>query len=224
MARLLAKPANKQTLAVALIRQRGAVNTFSLLIMFLLSISCFTFGSLYFESSHKNKLLSAEVDKLKDSQVLLMVPDEQAEVMANWMANNPDFVQSFIEKARQGETTLLPIGPGVEQPVSHIGNSQQASIEQAVDQKAAKTLNKSKTMEQDYAQETERSAAIKPLEVKPSQEKAGVSNKASNALQAKTQSTEPVTKAVTLTETDDGVKMIRLPHGGVLITTREPSE
>ncbi|MCL1050679.1 hypothetical protein L2755_13760 [Shewanella abyssi] len=98
---------------------KGAVNTVSLLLIFLLSIAAFSLGSLYFELRYKHQLLVAEVAQLKDSQILFMVPDEQAEVMANWMAENPVFVQSFIARARKGEITTMPIGDGsVEQNIA----------------------------------------------------------------------------------------------------------
>ncbi len=186
----------KAAMKLSSIWQRGEINTLSLLLMFLLSIASFTFGSLYFESQHKNKLLSSEVQKLKNSQVLLMVPDKQAEVMAKWMAENPHFVSSFVDKAKQGESTVLPIGPGALQQSSGRSVSLQSSDLVAGERKAA-----SISLQQ-------------PKKIKPILEQ-----------QQTPKSTAPAPKqSITLSESADGVKLISLPHGGIRVTTREPGK
>ncbi|ABZ76036.1 conserved hypothetical protein [Shewanella halifaxensis HAW-EB4] len=228
------------------ILQRGEMNTLSLLLLFLLSIASFTFGSLYFESQHKNKLLSSEVQKLKNSQVLLMVPDEQAEVMANWMANNPHFVQSFVDKAKQGEATVLPIGPGAHQgeqsqlPLTSHNGDESASVntsEKVIQGALVKppegkqalratlntapaekvTIKKSEPVENE-ASNDKSSLAEPSAQIEPSAQKEASDIKQNGNHNAKSK----VIKTVTVIEGDDGVKLISLPHGGIRVTTREP--
>ncbi|GIU36226.1 hypothetical protein L2719_19505 [Shewanella schlegeliana] len=225
-------------LKLRLSQQRGAMNTLSLLVMFLLSIATFTFGSLYFEQLHKIKSLSAEVKQLKDSQVLLMVPDEQAEVMANWMANNPHFVQSFVDKAKQGESTVLPIGPGIQQTPTNQSQSAKGNHLQMSDSSdeldpesepesraqlsGAKvnsaptgTLSQKSTIHKSQSEPMQNNKAM--TNSKPEQTKS-ISKVVTNTSNRLPQ------KSVTLTETADGVKLISLPHGGIRVTTREPDK
>lgn len=221
-----------------LILQRGAMSTLSLLLTFLLSITTFTFGSLYFEQVHKVKSLSAEVKQLKQSQVLLMVPDEQAEAMANWMANNPHFVQSFVDKAKQGESTVLPIGPGIQQKQSDQEKTKGLMMPDAGSASKSELEPKPKPK---HKQAPESSNRLTPAKVNPAS--SGALAKMTSTANA---SPEPLAereavpehaglikfsskerapkKAVTLTETAEGVKLISLPHGGIRVTTREPEE
>ncbi|MGS0682896.1 hypothetical protein ACVBIL_17290 [Shewanella sp. 125m-7] len=207
----------KSAIGQSVIQQRGEMNTLSLLILFLLSIASFTFGSLYFESQHKNKLLSSEVQKLKNSQVLLMVPDEQAEVMANWMAENPHFVQSFVDKAKQGESTVLPIGPGInqaEQAQTQRPKTQRPYMSTDVQQVSNKTVSASSV-------EKERLNNQSQLAESATKNKVGVANNNNNNTSANNLQ-QP--KSVKVNEREDGVKLISLPHGGIRVTTREPEE
>ncbi|GIU09976.1 MULTISPECIES: hypothetical protein [unclassified Shewanella] len=226
----------KALLKQSSILQRGEINTLSLLLMFLLSIASFTFGSLYFEAKHKNKLLSSEVQKLKNSQVLLMVPDEQAEVMANWMAENPDFVSSFVDKAKQGESTVLPIGPGAQQSSSQSVSSKSSGLADDEQQKQSVTQQKPVKPVSEKEQEQEKSSNGVIAKTEQKHTAAILSEldrdavltvtdeERSNAAKMKDSafnSTRVVKQAVMLNESPDGVKLISLPHGGIRVTTRE---
>ena len=224
----------KALLKQSSILQRGEINTLSLLLMFLLSIASFTFGSLYFEAQHKNKLLSSEVQKLKNSQVLLMVPDEQAELMANWMAENPDFVSSFVEKAKQGESTVLPLGPGAQQPSSQSVSSksrgladdeqQKQSVTQQKPVKPVSTKEQEKRLNGASAKTEQKHTAAILSELDRDAVLTVTDEERSNAAKMKDSafnSTRVVKQAVMLNESPDGVKLISLPHGGIRVTTRE---
>ncbi|WP_299807146.1 hypothetical protein [uncultured Shewanella sp.] len=222
------------------ILQRGEINTLSLLLLFLLSIASFTFGSLYFESQHKNKLLSSEVQKLKSSQVLLMVPDEQAEVMAIWMAENPHFVSTFVDKATQGESTVLPIGPGAmlqslgqsasSQPSELIVEklkSESVSRQEAIKVKALSEKDNEQASNGATAK-TEQQQTVALLQepyiaaelMDKTEERHSPSQVKDTAFSGK----RVAKQAVTLSESADGVKLISLPHGGIRVTTREPEK
>lgn len=228
----MAKAALKQSV----IQQRGEINTLVLLLMFLLSIASFTFGSLYFESLHKNKLLTNEVQNLKNSQVLLMVPDEQAEVMANWMAENPHFVRSFVDNAKQGESTILPIGPGAQQQSSSQAVSLKSS-DLVVDESKAESGSRQEPVKVNSLLEPEQKKAPNNVIANAEQQAvvserditAGLSDKPEERntpsnMNAAFSSKRVPKHAVTLTETPDGVKLISLPHGGIRVTTREPEK
>lgn len=181
-------------------KQQGAMSTLSLLLLFLLSITSFAFGSLYFEAQHKVKLLSAEVKQLQSSQVLLMVADEQAEVVAKWMQNNPHFVQPAIDKAKQGGSQALAIGPGGTERPPIIPN----------------TVSKAQVGDNPKVAPVPVKAIAREADVVENHKKRPLKEKPVNQVPVRPKS------AVTLEETDDGVKLISLPHGGVRVTTRDP--
>ncbi len=227
---------------------RGAVNTVSLLVMFLLSIAAFVLGSLYFELRYKNQLLLEEVAELKQSQILFMVPDEQAEVMANWMAENPVFVQSFVARARAGELTSMPIGDGsVEQLIQRsITQSNQSEAESSIaaDNSIENTVlepltidsakSKLPTTDNRLLQENDlpdidtahvvakidkQEPAAEYADDRLLQESNAVVEQANNELAPQMTYSLP-DKAQMLNITEEGVKLISLPHGGIRITTR----
>ncbi|MCG9729287.1 hypothetical protein L1D44_05435 [Shewanella sp. Isolate13] len=216
--------------------QRGGMSTLSLLLMFLLSVTTFVFGSLYFEQVHKVKSLSAEVKQLKQSQVLLMVPDDQAEVMANWMANNPHFVQSFVDKAKQGESTVLPIGPGIEQkPLNQelrtkanglmtpgSGQAQEHKQESETPNKLIATHVNSASSEELPPNSTAKQELIAPSKNNKVTSTATPEQEKTTSKVDLNMSNRHPQKQITLTETAEGVKLISLPHGGIRVTTREP--
>ncbi|MEZ9822050.1 hypothetical protein AB4238_15730 [Shewanella sp. 10N.286.45.A1] len=230
---------------------RGAVNTVSLLVMFLLSIAAFVLGSLYFELRYKNQLLQDEVAELKESQILFMVPDEQAEVMANWMADNPVFVQSFVARARAGELTLMPIGDGsVEQLIQNsITQSNQSAPENSttVGKSIDNTVLEPSTIEsaklkavatENRSLHENDSPSVDAVHVtakidgqelaenaddKQPKESYTAAEQASNGLAPQTIYSLP-DKAKMLNVTEEGVKLISLPHGGIRITTRAIEE
>lgn len=228
--------ANKQRQYDCKANSKGAVNTVSLLVMFLLSIAAFVLGSLYFELRYKNQLLLDQVAELKDSQILFMVPDEQAEVMANWMAENPVLVQSFVARARAGELTSMPIGDGsIEQLTqSSTAQSDQAkpqngvTADKSIDNTAADPLtidsediivagSDNRLLQQDDSPSVDTEQATVLLE-DPSTAKYDASE-----IIPETIYTLP-DKAQMLNITEEGVKLISLPHGGIRITTRALEE
>lgn len=145
-------------------------STVMALILFLLLVATIVTGSLYLDMRHKNKLLEAKIDQLEKSQVLLMVPDEQAQALADWMTKNPQMTESLIKQVKPGMQTKVEIGPGVTDvnPLADAQNKRQDPLGD---------------------------------DLKPD-----ASNK---------------TDAIKLSEDQDGVKVISLPHGGIRVTTRE---
>ena len=122
-----------------------------------------------------NARLQAEVTSLKSSQVMLMVPDEQAQQLSDWLGANPQQVEELINMARQGERLNVAIDaqlPALQQlpqaePGQQPDNRADSSQPPVVDSGAAST-------------------------------------------------------AITLESVDaQGIKVIRLPHGGIRVTTRE---
>lgn len=143
--------------------KQSGMSTMQLLVMFLLSVAAVVFASLYFDANNKNKALKQEVSRLEASQVLLMVPDEHAQDIANWLASHPEQTQSIIKMSEQPEQPLVAIGPAV---------NESTPLPEAQQNQVDSTTN------------------------------------------------EPVV----VSEDENGVKVIRLPHGGIRVTTREQKE
>ncbi|MCL1057858.1 hypothetical protein L2729_07555 [Shewanella gelidimarina] len=220
---------------------KGAVNTVSLLLIFLLSIAVFTLGSLYLELRYKHQLLVGEVAELKNSQILFMVPDEQADVMAQWMANNPTFVQSYAERARKGEITTMPLGDGRTESVARLESvepdTDAITINTATAQLGA--VNIAEQMIQKVTANTigERASDSDRLATNMTKDPAAAdikgtslplatidaNRKGAEVILDAPQLTPPV-KAKRVTINEDGVKLISLPHGGIRITTRALEE
>ena len=96
-------------------KSKGESNTFSIVVILLLSVAVFTLTSLYLEIRHKNELLVLEVERLEGTQVLLMVPDEQAEVVAKWMSDNPEATKAMLTQAKPQQEVKVSFGPGNEE-------------------------------------------------------------------------------------------------------------
>lgn len=95
-------------------------STTILLWLFLLTMSTVVTGALYFDMRHKNSLLEAQIAELENSQVLLMVPEEQAQPLADWMAANPKVTQSIIQQAKPGSQVRVEMGAsGLQSPVDN---------------------------------------------------------------------------------------------------------
>ena len=228
--------ANKQRQYDCKANSKGAVNTVSLLVMFLLSLATFVLGSLYFELRYKNQLLLDQVAELKDSQILFMVPDEQAEVMANWMAENPVLVQSFVARARAGEITSMPIGDGSIEQLTQSSTTQSdqakpkngVTADKSIDNTAADPL----TIDSEDVVVPASDNRLLQQDDSPSvdTEQATVLIEDSSAAKYDASEIIPETiytlpdKAQMLNITEEGVKLISLPHGGIRITTRALEE
>ncbi|WP_317846453.1 membrane anchored protein in chemotaxis locus [Shewanella inventionis] len=80
--------------------------------LFLCVIAIVVLGSLYLDSQRKMAVLTKEIEHLKASQVLLMVPEEQAENIANWLLTHPEQTQAMINQTAKDEARSVLIGPG----------------------------------------------------------------------------------------------------------------
>ncbi|BCV57484.1 membrane anchored protein in chemotaxis locus [Shewanella algae] len=141
------------------------------LALFLFLVALVVVAALYWDLRQKNRQLSEKVAQLESSQVLLMVPDEQAAIIADWMSRHPQQTASLLDVIRPKVTS----GTGPE---------------------ALTSANLSVP-----------SGDISP-ERTPGEAGAAV------PLPAQTEDTR-------VTELENGVKVIRLPHGGIRVTTRE---
>lgn len=87
------------------------MSTNSVLIILLMGIAILVLGALSLDYKRKNSLLQADVKRLESTQVLLMVPDEQAEAIATWLASHPDQTKAMLQLAAPGEQKAVAIGP-----------------------------------------------------------------------------------------------------------------
>lgn len=87
------------------------VSTNVVLIMVLMGIAIVCLGALSLDYHIKISLLRDEVKRLESTQVLLMVPDEQAEAIATWLASHPDQTKAMLKLASPGEQKAVTLGP-----------------------------------------------------------------------------------------------------------------
>ncbi|QYJ88723.1 hypothetical protein [Shewanella halotolerans] len=203
-------------------RQRQGLSTTVLLLFFLLLVCCLVTGSLYLDQRHKNGLLEEKIVQLEKSQVLLMVPDEQAKALADWMENNPEFTQSIIKQAEPGSQVRVEIGPEVPEAIARQeAVSLTDSLSQRTDSLNEQTANRDEQQEQTKltpllpAMEAE---ALSPSEHQSENQR---EQKVASATDKATQDGQTPSQPVKLSEDKDGVKVISLPHGGIRVTTRE---
>lgn len=128
-----------------------------MLALFLMTVAIFVLAGLSIDLYRKNEVLKVDVQRLENSQVLLMVPEEQAELIANWLEQHPTQTQSLINMVAQKQPHVDEI----------------------------KTVTKAQT----------------PLKMPESA--------SGNTLES---------------ESEDGVKVIKLPHGGIRVTTRDETD
>ncbi|PST65118.1 membrane anchored protein in chemotaxis locus [Shewanella algae] len=141
------------------------------LALFLFLVALVVVAALYWDLRQKNRQLSEKVAQLESSQVLLMVPDEQAAIIADWMSRHPQQTASLLDVIRPKVTSRT----GPEAPTS-------ANL------------------------------SVPPGDISP--ERTPGEAGAAVPLPAQTEDTR-------VTELENGVKVIRLPHGGIRVTTRE---
>lgn len=141
------------------------------LALFLFLVALVVVAALYWDLRQKNRQLSEKVAQLESSQVLLMVPDEQAAIIADWMSRHPQQTASLLDVIRPKMTS---------------GTEPEA--------------------------QTSTKLSVSPGDISPerTQGEAG----ATVPLPAQTEDAR-------VTELENGVKVIRLPHGGIRVTTRE---
>ncbi|AQS38877.1 hypothetical protein Sps_03760 [Shewanella psychrophila] len=219
-------------------KSQRKLSTSSVLIISLLTIGVFISSSLYLDIRHKNELLLLEIERLQQSQVLLMVPDEQAQALASWMAQHPEATQALLSQVKQGEKVTLEVGPGVNSTNAQVNSPVASPLALGSDDNTQ--LSASKSLEQVPS-------ALRPLEQMPSESvfleqraKSGdgthkhlheqdeqaislIANDLSLDEPSETLSNlaETLPKGSTLSVDEDGVKVISLPHGGIRVTTRE---
>lgn len=87
------------------------VSTNIVLIMVLMGIAIVCLGALSLDYHRKISLLRDDVKRLESTQVLLMVPDEQAEAIATWLASHPDQTKAMLKLASPGEQKAVTLGP-----------------------------------------------------------------------------------------------------------------
>ncbi|EDQ00671.1 hypothetical protein [Shewanella benthica] len=205
----------------------------SVLIIFLLALAVFVLSSLYLETRHKNELLLLDVERLQQSQVLLMVADEQAQVLATWVAQHPEATQALLSQVKQGEKVTLEVGLGVNsidvQTVSAVaaplafvdeGNTR-LSVPLALEHVPLPHVPLDPVPSKLSAKPSD--GTHKPSPERVEQAMSLIANDLSlddfSGTLANVVDTMP--KAVTFSVDEDGVKVIGLPHGGIRITTRE---
>ncbi|MBL4814026.1 MAG: hypothetical protein JKY74_00900 [Shewanella sp.] len=219
-------------------KSQRKLSTSSVLIIFLLSLAVFVLSSLYLEARHKNELLLLDVERLQQSQVLLMVPDEQAQALATWMAQHPEATQTLVSQVKQGEKVTLEVGPGV--------NTTDVQTASAVASPLALVDEGNTQVSVPLASEHVplRHAPLAPVDLVPLKLSAKPSDGTHKQSQVRVEQaisliandlslddvsetlsnvaeTMPKAKASTLSVDEDGVKVISLPHGGIRVTTRD---
>ena len=97
-----------------------------LLGLFLSFVIIVVLASLYADAYRKITLLREDVERLTSSQVLLMVPEEEAAGIADWLTKHPEQTQAIVRSASGGQAKSVLIGPNVHspnQPISYNGNT-----------------------------------------------------------------------------------------------------
>lgn len=173
---------------------KAQISTNVVLIMVLMGIAIVCLGALSFDYHRKNVKLRADVKRLESTQVMLMVPDEQAQVIADWLATHPEQTKAMLKMVAPGEHKAVTLGP--EASVAN-GENIPPLLEQVPD--TGKQL----------LPEPQPAA---PLAIQRLQTESTVA----------TEPRQGSTKIpVVITENADGVKVISLPNGGIRVTTRE---
>ncbi|QSX32702.1 hypothetical protein JYB87_13220 [Shewanella avicenniae] len=75
----------------------GVNTTAYRLIIFLLVVVLMSFATATWHFYDLSQKLKTRVDELASSQVMLMVPKEQAGVIANWMQQHPEQIASLLD-------------------------------------------------------------------------------------------------------------------------------
>jgi len=203
-------------------RAKRKMSTFSILIIFLLSIGVFVTTSLYFDVRHKNTFLLSEVERLQSSQVLLMVPDEQAEVVAKWMAEHPEATQALLSHAKPQQEVKVTVGPGVE-----VSEAQAHKTSQDKSRDTAQLGQDDIVVPSNIARTSDQQVDKRLTDGSSPDEAMDLSSLSSETPPNITEADgsklekELVEVPLTISENEDGVKVISLPHGGIRVTTRE---
>jgi hypothetical protein len=135
---------------------------------FLSFIAIVVLAGLYIDAHQKVASLQQDVARLTASQVLLMVPEDQAANIADWLTMHPEQTQAIIASAGKEHAQSALFGPGA--------------------------LDGGQLIEVDKLK----------YDIDPP---------------AKWQD-----QGVVMSENDQGVKVIRLPNGGIRVTTRDDKQ
>ncbi len=128
----------------------------------------FVLAGLYVDAHQKVASLQQDVARLTASQVLLMVPEDQAANIADWLTMHPEQTQAIIASAGKEHAQSALFGPGA--------------------------LDGGQLIEVDKVKyDIDTPAKWKDQEV-------------------------------VMSENDQGVKVIRLPNGGIRVTTRDDKQ
>lgn len=173
-------------------KSKTQISTNILLIIVLMAIAILCLAALSLDYHRKIMALRDDVKRLESTQILLMVPDEQAQAIASWLASHPDQTKAMLKLASPGEQKAVTLGP---------------ETFSAPETKIPPTL--------------EKPADDKPLQqatVDPVPESLRTEAPPAPATEAQSQSSNV---PVVISENADGVKVISLPNGGIRVTTRE---
>ncbi|MFV0595776.1 membrane anchored protein in chemotaxis locus [Shewanella sp.] len=169
------------------------MSTNILLIIVLMAIAILCLAALSFDYHRKIIALRDDVKRLESTQVLLMVPDEQAQAIATWLASHPDQTKAMLKLASPGEQKAVTLGP---------------ETFSAPETKIPPTLEKPADDKQSQQQ-----TAVDPVPESLRPETSSVLSTAAKS--------QPNNVPVVISENADGVKVISLPNGGIRVTTRE---
>ena len=200
-------------------KSKRKLNTFSIVVTLLLSVAVFVLTLLYLDVWRKNTLLILDIERLESSQVLLMVPDEQAEAVAKWMSENPEATKNLLGQAKPKQKVKVNFGPGTEIQKDSYGlfdeahNSNRLTTE--VEMFDEIKLNSNDELLISSGNKVETSTLLQD-DVQASQLSAIKVNNIDKSIDV-----NQVTGLHTISENAQGVKVIVLPHGGIRVTTRE---
>ncbi|QYJ80554.1 membrane anchored protein in chemotaxis locus [Shewanella acanthi] len=175
------------------------MSTNVMLVFVLMAIAIISLAALSLDYSHKISLLREDVKRLESSQVLLMVPDEQAKPIADWLASHPDQTKALLKLATPGEQKQITLGPE-----SEPSNAVPPLLENNTKPENPTSIEQTPNAEQ----------TLSPLAPKTSADVSANSHVTDTLGQTAEQ-------PITISESADGVKVISLPNGGIRITTRE---
>ncbi|MBV7314814.1 hypothetical protein [Shewanella sp. NIFS-20-20] len=173
--------------------------------------------------------LAQEVQQLKASQTLIVVGDEQAQDFADWLTANPQQLDELLassqqlpaEARRDANHSLLAgdsarIHPLTEQAM--LAGEQQDTVG-ANDPRAAQLLA-ADTPELTQQAQGHTQADITTLKtIEAARDDGAVV--ARNPLRQPIAASQLPTQPVVMSQDEQGVKVILLPHGGIRVTTRQ---
>lgn len=167
------------------------LSTNVVLIMVLMSIAIVCLGALSFDYHRKILKLRSDVKRLESTQIMLMVPDEQAQAIADWLASHPEQTKAMLKMAEPGVQTAVTLGPQ-----AAFSSAEVPSLLDRASNGNAKAQAQMDSVPDALRSETAPSVSrdsVQPLDNAP----------------------------VVISENADGVKVISLPNGGIRVTTRE---